>query len=221
MVAITLMLLLLILPVGVEAAPIDISATVGDISVGGFTLDVALAADCLPGVKCQVPVKRKIELMLPKEPASPPNEPTKVILVPSLPPELQLPIENIKKQHSPKESALLFELLKEELLHGNLDDFAEEFTKTHLTIGFKNAASSELSKYESLLEELIDGLRYKGEASFVPGFVPLGAALILFNPQTEEGAAAVTLFAVPLPAALVLVALGLLILPRRRSGAPE
>ena len=50
------------------------------------------------------------------------------------------------------------------------------------------------------------------------GFIPLGAALILFNPETEEGAAAVTLFAVPQPAALVLVALGLLILPRRRSG---
>ena len=221
--AIALLLLLLVaLPSMVEGVPIDLSASLGGLSIDGSTEDTVLAADCLPGKACPTPgVKREIELTLPKEPALPPAEKAKIIVIPALPPELKEPIDKIKQEHSAKESELLFELLKDELLKGDLDDFLKEFEKTHLEIGVKEPPGGGLDDYSAVLKELIDGgFLYEGIAKFIPGVNPLGAALIIVDPETGEGVAAVTLFAVPYPATWLLVAVGSAgVLRRRRAKA--
>ena len=51
------------------------------------------------------------------------------------------------------------------------------------------------------------------EGTFLAGHNPRGMAIVLFNPETEEGFATVTLFAIPLPMSLLLVLAGLVALP--------
>ena len=200
--------LIVFLALSVRAEALPLSASLDGFSIGGSTNDTTLAPDCLPGKVCEPSQKRNIELKLPATGTPEQKVPLEIIVIPELPVEKIAPIEAILKQKLPNEGEELFKELESEL-----PSFEKEFERPHLKIGVINKNPAELPEYKSTLEELTGELLYKGEGSFVPGHKPRGLALILFNPETEEGFAVVTLFAVPLPMSLLLLLAGLGVLP--------
>lgn len=203
--------LIAVLALSFRAEALPLSASLDGFSIGGSTDDTTLAADCKPGSVCEPTEKRKIELKLPSVGTPEQKVPVAIIVIPEIPIEKVAPIEAILKQKLPNEGEELFKVLEPEL-----PNFEEEFSKPHLKIGIINKNPTELPEYKSELEELANELLYKGEGTFQPGHKPRGMGLILFNPETKEGFAVVTLFSVPLPMSLLLVLAGIAAVPLLR-----